>query len=569
MADSSFYVDLSPVIREVQHVASRVDSVSNSLRESNDAIKRIDGEIVAVRNIVDKLRARFQDMMNNQNKSYAATEIVRIRQELQSKFGHYEAVRKSMLGILQANDLSLVREETVSSCTEELMLSAPGYWLAPALVALAAWIADNPTLAKRAVQEGIQRDAEKTYLLFALICRRAGRLNASSQWLGRYFDLQNAHNMKSTVVNMLDAYSNNLFGSSRDAVCEDSIRNWMREVKQVSGFMDKQIEQWVGFFDSCRKSQEHEEYAVFEKLCKESGEFLMAYDRVVNMHGILGMFVDIMSAEEDQKPLIQAIDECLYNLVKNFDKEEEPLKNEEKMNSLIIAYGGDEVRARSVFDSQKSAQDQIVNFAEQLNKAAFEPQKYGVSATFRKTSLKLLEKEKIIGSSFKKYAQDTRDAIPKNLTFCYDGWQARINCEEGVKLPGASKIVEAYSRHVDKEIKEQQDAVKKISVQGVLLSCFALVLMIICSVFAASSIFAAVMAVIFAIGVIAGGVLIFNKIKKAKAQKQLLSEEGENRKNKGRELLQKAYDEFLEIREYLSSDIKVYSSESYQIESLK
>ena len=115
MADSSFYVDLSPVIREVQHVASRVDSVSNSLRESNDAIKRIDGEIVAVRNIVDKLRARFQDMMNNQNKSYAATEIVRIRQELQSKFGHYEAVRKSMLGILQANDLSLVREETVSS----------------------------------------------------------------------------------------------------------------------------------------------------------------------------------------------------------------------------------------------------------------------------------------------------------------------------------------------------------------------------------------------------------------------------------------------------------------------
>ena len=88
MAESA-YIDLSPVIREVQHVAARVDSISNRLSESNDAIKRIDNEIVAVRESVNMLRSRFQDMMNNQNKSYAATEIVRIRQELQSKFGHY------------------------------------------------------------------------------------------------------------------------------------------------------------------------------------------------------------------------------------------------------------------------------------------------------------------------------------------------------------------------------------------------------------------------------------------------------------------------------------------------
>lgn len=568
MAESA-YIDLSPVIREVQHVAARVDSISNRLSESNDAIKRIDNEIVAVRESVNMLRSRFQDMMNNQNKSYAATEIVRIRQELQSKFGHYEAVRKNMIGILQANDLSLVKEETIASCSEELMLSAPGYWLAPALVALAAWISDKPALAKRAVQEGIKRDAEKTYLLFALVCRRAGRLNASSQWLGRYFELQNAHNMKSTVVNMLDAYSNNLFGDSRDAVCDDSIQNWMREVKQVSGFMDQQIAQWVGFFDSCRKGQDHSKYAAFSVVCKEAEQFLAAYDRVANMHNILGMFVDIMSAEEDEKSLVQAIDECLYNLVRNFDKEEEPLKNEEKINSLIIAYGGDESRARSVFQAQQSAQDKFVNFAEQLNKAAFEPEKYGVSATFRKTSLKLLEKEKIIGASFKKYAEDTKKAIPKTLTFSVDDWHAKINCDEGVKLPSAQKISDAYGQHVDKAVKERQDAIKMVSVPGVLIAVAAFVLMIVCSVFANGNVFAAVMAVLFAAGVVAGVVMVVKRLKKAKAEKQAIFESGESLKQDGDKLIKQAYADFLEVREFLYADVKTYSSDSYQIESLK
>lgn len=568
MADS-VYVDLSPVIREVQHVASRVESVSNALSESNDAIRRIDKEVVDVRNTVEHLRSRFQDMMNNQNKSYAATEIVRIRQELQAKFGHYEAVRKNMIGILQANDLSLVKEETISSCSEELMLAAPGYWLAPALVALASWISDNPSLAKRAVQESIKRDAEKTYLLFALICRRAGRLDASSQWLGRYFELQNAHNMKSTVVNMLDAYSNHLFGNSRDAVCEDSINNWMREVKQVTGFMDEQVKQWVGFFDSYRASELHEEFTFFKNTCEEAEKFLYAYDCVDNMHRILGMFVDIMSAEEDEKSLIQAIDECLYNLVKNFDKEEEPLKNEEKMNSLIISFGGDEYRAREVFRTQIAPKDKVVNFADQLSRAAFEPQKYGVSATFRKTSLKLLEKEKIISTSFKKYANDTRQSIPKELTFHLNDWRAKIKCDEGDKLPSVQNIVKSYGQHVDKKVKEEQDAIKQVSVPGVIIGALSLILMIVCSVFATENAAAAVFAVLFAIGVVVGVVFVLKKLHDVKKRKEQIFEEGESLKSNGTMIIEKAYQEFMTIREFLMSDVNQYSSENYQIESLK
>lgn len=48
------------------------------------------------------------------------------------------------------------------------MISTPGYWLAPCLVALAAWINDQPELAEKAIKEGIKRNDEKTSLFFAL-----------------------------------------------------------------------------------------------------------------------------------------------------------------------------------------------------------------------------------------------------------------------------------------------------------------------------------------------------------------------------------------------------------------
>jgi hypothetical protein len=77
----------------------------------------------------------------------------------------------------------------------KLMLSAPGYWLAPCLVALAAWINDESELADRAVREAIKRNDEKTSLLFALICRRADRKSASLKWTQRYLANQDEENL--------------------------------------------------------------------------------------------------------------------------------------------------------------------------------------------------------------------------------------------------------------------------------------------------------------------------------------------------------------------------------------
>ena len=98
------------------------------------------------------------------------------------------------------------------------MISTPGYWLAPCLVALAAWINNQPELAEKAVKEGIKRNDEKTSLFFALICRRANRKNACLKWTQRYLANQDEENLDRNSIIILDAFASGLLGADTEGV---------------------------------------------------------------------------------------------------------------------------------------------------------------------------------------------------------------------------------------------------------------------------------------------------------------------------------------------------------------
>ncbi len=146
---------------------------------------------------------------------------MQVRQELEQKYGHYEIVRRTTIGILQADDLGVVKKETISTATEELMLSTPNYWLAPCLVALAAWINDQPELAEKALREGIRRDDEKTSLFFALICRRADRMSACLKWTQRYLVNQDETKLDRKTIIVLDAFASGLLGADLESTVRD------------------------------------------------------------------------------------------------------------------------------------------------------------------------------------------------------------------------------------------------------------------------------------------------------------------------------------------------------------
>ena len=174
---------------DLSRIASNLEAIHGRIAAVDTHVDAVEGELLHTKSeleqLVDEFHAFVNEQMLRNREQIAETRVVKLRQEIQKRFGHYDVVRRMATGILQATDIGMIRKEIINNATEDTMIKTPGYWLAPCLVALAAWIADNKELAQKAVNEAIARDDEKTSLFFALVCRRADRRIACIKWMRR------------------------------------------------------------------------------------------------------------------------------------------------------------------------------------------------------------------------------------------------------------------------------------------------------------------------------------------------------------------------------------------------
>lgn len=191
--------DLSRIHRSLGHIDDSLKAINGRIETVNSRVGVVEQNVNLVESEVASLARDFHDFVQMQvranEKANAQQRLIQIRQELEKKFGHYDVVRRTATGVLQANDLGIIRKGSITNITEDLMITTPDYWLAPCLVALAAWINSEPNLAERALMEGLKRNDEKTSLFFALVCRRADRKAAALKWTQRYLANQDEENL--------------------------------------------------------------------------------------------------------------------------------------------------------------------------------------------------------------------------------------------------------------------------------------------------------------------------------------------------------------------------------------
>lgn len=426
MADG--YIDLSPIVSAVNSAVNRVGSaVADVDRHVGEVRSEVFRNMGVLKNDLENLKKAFIYMMEENRREAALqralTEIIRVRQELERDFGNYKLVRNTMLGILEATDLQLVSETTITTCTEELMLSTPRYWLAPVLIALSAWIADNKPLAVRALKEALRRDEEKTCLTFALICRRNKRTKACFEWLSRYFSKQKASDMKESIIAYIDAYTNGVFGEDRDNLCEEYIENWMRELQTSNAdFAEQQINYWKNYYITyCRDTS-----AQYPKLAECSKQdFAKMNDYVMRINSapeIISFFAKILETEVDQQALVVAIDNELIKLVKNYDVDEAPLREEEEYLTDIKKFNGDEKKAKQLQALRKAKRaDLPVNLATRLSNAITSNRTEDISA--KKTAIMFMQG--YIKEAFKNFIEEKAPSYPKEITVSTHGWSGK------------------------------------------------------------------------------------------------------------------------------------------------
>ena len=407
---------------DLSGLEDRLDALGDFVGAAHSEIHAVGRSVDDLRGDVETLTQDFHAYAAKQERTnriqLAEIRLVKLRQEIEHRFGHYAEIRRMARGILEANDLAVVRQDTLRAAAEELMLRAPGYWLAPALVALAAWISDEEEVANRACAEALHRDDERTSLFFALVCRRFGRKEASLHWMQRYFAGLDGGALDRKAAIVIDAYVSGLLGRDADGLIRRRIDGWIDRFSRVYSFAAAQEKRWYEAMKAMCPAPPAEGSFPYlrvhtDRSVSEALEHTLSCARLYEK--LSTHFQQIVTQTAPPRTLKQQLDSILERLAADFDAAEKPLHMESILEKLVIHEGGREDRARKILAEKVKAFDERRDFMQLLSDAAMHPQEMQASPALQKMAL-ALGRDSIL-SAFRDIVAENRADIPQTIKF--------------------------------------------------------------------------------------------------------------------------------------------------------
>ncbi|MBM6737834.1 hypothetical protein [Faecalicatena fissicatena] len=527
---------------DLRKIENFMGAVHNDLQVLDSGVGTVNDNVKVVYDEVGKLAQDFYAFVSAQVRAnrlgQAEVRLVKIRQELEKKYGHYDLVRRTTTGILQADDLGIVKKDTISSATEELMISTPGYWLAPCLVALAAWINDQPELADKALREGIKRNDEKTSLFFALVCRRADRKNASLKWTQRYLANQDEENLDRKTIIILDAFASGLLGADSEGVVSRQMDEWLDHLSAKPGFVEKQTVQWSEAINLKRKPLEDTSYTYLKKYSK-TWPVLEDIMEGANLHAeILSYFTSIFEQEVSTDSLKEQLDDILDSLVTDFDDEELPLRKEEKFEQFVVDFEGDEDRARQNMAVEQTAFETHKDFTQLLTDAAMKPESSHASASTQKFAIAL--SKEWITNAYSDVTAQNRMKIPNEIEVNVDTFNDKTTDGQNEQ-----ELLGKFNSLVDQEKTAALDQLKLTQFDQFCLYGGGVIAAIGLGMLVAGSMFLGIIAIVAGIGLILNH---FSKKKKIETSRQNIETQFEQKRTNGSQIIRALLAEVVDFR---------------------
>jgi hypothetical protein len=405
--------ELDSVRREHQGTLNEVGRLAGNIARLTKEIRSLNSEFETFRE--DEIRAR--------NRQYAQTRLIDIRADRDRKFGHYDAVRRGTLGILQAMDAGIVTQSALQQAAERLMIDTPGYWLAPAQVAIAAWINNNEGLANRALVEAMARDPNKATLFFCLVLARHERYEATAKWMYEYINRQDPMALSREFTVVLDAAVQGALGERAFQLVKQRCITWHEQLRTAETIVHQQTELWQRQIE--RKQKDIAGHFVTLARCSPDWPSVAKWLNASTVYEETETWLrnQLDTTEVRQDGLRQRVDGVLRSLVTEYDQIEDSLRQEE----LVWSHAMEEQHDNGFISRLRaaSADDENTDFMSLLTKIGISPEQAGASRATMQLALRL-------SAQWVTAAADSlsRGSLKKkygNISIKIEGWRGTVN----------------------------------------------------------------------------------------------------------------------------------------------
>ncbi|MFG1607778.1 hypothetical protein [Actinoplanes sp. NPDC049265] len=408
-------------VERVENLALRIDQnvgqvemrVANVGRRTDEAVDRL-------QRLEQTLLAYMLESQRTANVQLAQTRVGITEARLANEFGHYKVVRRVARGMLEGFDLGLVSDDVMREAGEQLVMETPGYWLAPMLVGLRAWLWDDPDRCRAAMEEAFRRSPAKTSLFMALTLRRQGRGEGSVRWLRHYLAALDPSSLGREFAVVLESVSHGAFGPSGVALVQERLDVWRAQLLQDESRQVAQVARWRAELERYLAPSSAERYPRLVAVSPQWPQMDEALRRAGAHEALIRRYAALGAAGlTSPEALEDQVDDILDRLVTGYDEEELPLRREHAQHEAVIRNGGDLAAAQRDLDTDLLALDRTLDYLTIQTESALAPEKLGVSDATQRMAVSSCHEW--FSQAHQQYSLEYRQGLPANVDAVFEG----------------------------------------------------------------------------------------------------------------------------------------------------
>ncbi len=452
---------MGDVDHQLRHQVSRVENMVVQLDQSltvvGNQVAVVGQEQHETRTELAALRQDFYNFVRQAelaaNIQRAETRVGALQGQVEHEFGHYKVVRRTAVGMLQAFDIGLVSQDSVRSVGEQLMVQTPRYWLAPVLVALAAWAGDDQGLCERAVLEAFRRSPGKTALFMALVLRRQDRHTSAVRWLKHYLAAQDPLRLGRDFAVILESISQGAFGPAGLELMRGYLDRWQEQLLGDETVQDAQVKRWRSEVNTHVAAPADANFPRLAAVSPQWPQLRQALSAAEAHASLIAKYGAMLVEESAPTERIEdAIDDILDRLVWEYDNEELPLQRELSFNEAVIRHAGDLEPAKRDA-ATTAALETTLDYLTIQSESALNPAAIGVSRSTQRMAVGACHEW--FARAHAAFTRDYRMAMPPDVTATFGS--AHNTGAQAFQLPPWSGSFTSPMHELEQSLAEHWD----------------------------------------------------------------------------------------------------------------
>ncbi len=237
---------------EISALGSRVSGLASSVSGLGGRVAAVESRVDAVEKKVMRAVGELQRTVDEFVTEYrrdrtvqnAYNDLAEARRELEQEFGRYKEVRDLASGIIYVVQSGFISRAVILDVTERLAIRTPRYWLAPAILAVAAWLDDDKDRYFESIKSALALDHSKTALFMTLLLRNQTRNEDMREWIGSYLAGLEPTNLPTDFAVVIEAVAGRTLGADSSPQLVRRMRGWYENAARSRDAEAEEIGQW-------------------------------------------------------------------------------------------------------------------------------------------------------------------------------------------------------------------------------------------------------------------------------------------------------------------------------------